>query len=285
MNSYNKTNHRLPSIVGVLNVTPDSFSDGGRYPDVDAALGHAEELALSGATVIDVGAESTRPGASPVSAEDEWERLRHLLPALVTLGNRREVAISVDTRHNQTALRALECGVSWVNAVGGEVDDRVIDQLSRGQGRLVLMHSCGLPADPAVHVSVSEDPVVEVYRWAERIVNRMIQRGLAASQIVIDPGIGFGKTAEQSWEIIRRVQEFTPLGVDLMIGHSRKSFLAVCTDRPPLERDFETHCVSFSLFSLGVGYLRVHDVEGTVRALRVFSRLVQTSTLREGSTI
>lgn len=263
----------LPEIVGILNLTPDSFSDGGLFAQREAAIIRASELFEAGATIVDVGAESTRPSAILISEEAEWERLEPVLEPLVRLAVTTDKIISVDTRHESTALRALECGVRWINAVSGSASTALVEAINRFDARLVVMHHCGLPADPARHITTSSDPVEEVVEWANATITRLSALGLSRERLILDPGIGFGKTAEQSIELLRRIGEIASLGVELLIGHSRKSFMKQFTDLPPHERDLETHCVSFFLCSHEVHYLRVHDVAGTARVLRTYAGL------------
>lgn len=263
----------LPEIVGILNITPDSFSDGGLFAQREAAFTHAAYLLGAGASIVDVGAESTRPAAVLISEEAEWERLKPILGPLVQMAEAVGALISVDTRHESTALRALDCGVRWINAVAGSVSPALVEASHRCDARLVLMHHYGLPADPARHLPLSSDPVNEVMKWAEETRTHLSDLGLSHERLILDPGIGFGKTAEQSIELLRRIGEIASLGTDVLIGHSRKSFMKQFTERPPLERDLETHCVSFFLCSTAVRYLRVHDVAGTARVLRTYAGL------------
>lgn len=263
----------LPEIVGILNITPDSFSDGGLFAAQGGAVSRAEELFDAGATIVDVGAESTRPSAVLISEEAEWERLEPVLEPLTRLAVTANRIISLDTRHESTALRALECGVRWINAVSGSASSTLVEAINRFDARLVVMHHCGLPADPVRHIPLSSDPVEEVATWAKATLAYLSTLGLSRERLILDPGIGFGKTAQQSIELLRRIGEISALGAEVLIGHSRKSFMKQFTDRPPQERDLETHSVSFFLCSSPVHYLRVHDVAGTARVLRTYAGL------------
>lgn len=278
-----RTFHHLTEIVGVVNITPDSFSDGSRFLEHRAATKHARELARAGATVLDLGAESTRPGAAPVGEEEEWARLEPVLatlrdPAAFLVGadgaEGSRPLLSVDTHHAGTARRAIALGADWINDVTGLRDDAMAAAVAEGQVDVVLMHSLTVPPSPGETLPTTEDPVRQLLDWGERRVAELEARGVGRARIVFDPGIGFGKTAEQSVEIVRRADALSGLGVRVMVGHSRKSFLATWYPpgstgaEIPAARDPETVLVSARLAALGVDYLRVHDVAGTARALR-----------------
>jgi dihydropteroate synthase len=269
----NSNIYPLPEIVGILNITPDSFSDGGRFVECEAAIARAAELFDSGASVVDVGAESTRPSAQLITEDTEWERLEPVLAPLVNLARSVNKIISIDTRHESTAFRALDCGVKWINAVSGSASPALIDAIQRYDARLILMHHCGLPADPAQHIPLTRDPVTEVATWVKEKLVEVTALGLPSEKLILDPGIGFGKTAAQSIDLLHGIAELSSLGADLLIGHSRKSFMKLFTDRPAVERDLETHCVSFFLCDSGVRYLRVHEVAGTSRSIRTYAGL------------
>lgn len=266
--------HTLPEIVGILNVTPDSFSDGGHFAAQEAALARAQELFEAGASIVDVGAESTRPSAVLISEEAEWERLEPVLAPLVHLADSTKKLLSIDTRHESTALRALELGVRWINAVAGTASASLIGAIQRHDAHLVLMHHCGLPADPSRHLPVTCDPIKEVTTWARETIAEVSALGLSPERVILDPGIGFGKTAEQSIELLRGIENIASVAPSVLVGHSRKSFIKRFTDLAPHDRDLETHCVSFFLCSSGARYLRVHDVAGTARVLRTYAGLL-----------
>ncbi len=267
-------------LVGILNITPDSFSDGGLYHQPEAAFARALALVEEGAVVVDIGAESTRPGAVPISHEVEWQRLSPVLEKLLMA----PVSISIDTRHPETARKAAALGVAWVNDVSGFASDAMIDAVAGSQCRLVVMHSLSVPADRAL-VMESENVTHDLLEWAHTRMGYLTSRGIERDRIIIDPGIGFGKTLEQNWEIIHHAEAFASLGVDVLIGHSRKSFL---TQQPsplvgegkgggggesplPLSpshmgrediswRDDATLAASRMLVDKQINYLRVHDV-------------------------
>lgn len=251
----------MPStqLVGILNLTPDSFSDGGRYASAEVALEAALCMAKDGAAVIDVGAESTRPDATPLTHEQEWARLESVLPALCNaLAGKAQV--SLDTRHAATARKALAVGVDWINDVSGLTSDEMLEVLASSPCRIVAMHSLTIPADLACTLPHECDAVDAMADFAKAILAKTAVHGIARGRLILDPGVGFGKTAEQSLALLKRVQELEVLGLPLMIGHSRKSFLKPFTQDYLRERDDATLILSGILAHSGVAYLRVHDV-------------------------
>lgn len=244
-------------LVGILNLTPDSFSDGGAYASPDAMRAQAEAMIAAGASVIDVGAESTRPGAAPVSAAEEWRRLEPFMEEVLPHLRDRAV-LSIDTRHAQTAQQALEYGVQWINDVTGFADPYMVRTVADSDAVLVLMHSLGVPANPQNTLSEGTDSVAVLLEFARARMQVLENAGIARERLIFDPGLGFGKTADQSLELVRRMRELRVLGVPLLAGHSRKSFLRLLGE----DRDVATFAVSRMLKDAGVEYLRVHDVSG-----------------------
>lgn len=238
-------------LVGILNLTPDSFSDGGEsFSPIDAVKTVCRHME-AGAEVLDIGAESTRPGATPIDSEEEWARLAPMLTVLPLGG---DVQFSVDTRHPETAERALDLGVDWINDVSGFSNPDMLAVVRDADCQLVVMHSLSVPADKNIVLPESVDPVQEVLHFARSRLKRLQNAGIDRDRIIFDPGIGFGKTVKQSRALIDRISEFHVLGVPLLVGHSRKSFLGEG------DRDAATLAVSRQLIAAGVDYLRVHDV-------------------------
>lgn len=258
-------------IMGIVNVTPDSFSDGGLYSDAKAAIAHMQRLVAAGAEILDIGAESTRPGAVALSSDEEWARLAPVLE----LAKKQfpDAIISIDTRHAATAAKAIAAGADWINDVADAADPDMLDVVAAAPCRYVLMHSLSVPADPKLVLPAGVDATAVVADWAKQRLQQLSDKGIDAKRVVLDPGIGFGKTAEQSWNLLRGVPQLMQLGVDLLIGHSRKSFFKALGEREPAERDVETQMVSAWLAAQGVPYLRVHDVAGTKRAIGVGKQL------------
>ena len=264
-----------PTLMGVLNVTPDSFSDGGRFMAPEVALGHARRLVDEGAGIIDVGAESTRPDGADVAPTSEWARvepvlkgLRELQEELRPLGPRGPFQISIDSRNPSTVRSALEIGVDVVNDVTGFRDPEMLELAKDTDVPLVFMHSLSIPVVQGESIPRHRDAVEFLIAWAQERLEEFERRGIARHRLLFDPGIGFGKTVRQNWHILERVERLHDLGVPLLVGHSRKSFLEAVTDKPSAERDAETLAVSQGLATKGVEILRVHDVKGHAMLFR-----------------
>lgn len=252
-----------PAIMGILNITPDSFSGDGIA--VSEALARARRLMEEGADILDIGAESTRPGAIPLLPEQEWARLEPALLAMVDQPWRQHVRISIDTRHASTATRVLDLGIDIINDVGALGDAAMAEALEEHECDVVVMHALTLPADPEITLPQGSDVVKEIVKWKASVTHLAESRGIAAHRLIYDPGIGFGKTAEQSLALIQRAAELKASGGRWLFGHSRKSFMKLMTDVPAGARDELTRSFSLQLAQAGVDYLRVHDVAGHVR--------------------
>jgi len=250
-----------PLVMGILNVTPDSFSDGGRFLDPAAAIAHAGAMAEQGADIIDIGAESTRPygGAKPVSAEDERARLAPVLPAVVKLG----LPVSVDTIKAETAAWALDQGAAIVNDVWGLQRDPDMAKLVAARNVPVIVMHNREAADEKL------DIIAEVVAFFARSLDIAARAGIAHDKIVLDPGIGFGKTAGQSIACIARLAEFKRFGLPLLVGASRKRFINAVTPAPPDERIGGSISAHLMAVENGAAIVRVHDVAEIVQALRV----------------
>jgi dihydropteroate synthase len=256
--------------MGVLNVTPDSFSDGGEYLDPAAAIAAGHAMAAAGADIIDVGGESTRPRSQPISPDIEQARILPVIRGLAVAGLR----VSVDTRHATTMAAALDAGAAIVNDVSALRHDPKAAPLVAARGcPVVLMHMRGNPADMYAEAHYG-DVVADVRReLAERIAGAE-RAGVVPGQIAIDPGIGFAKRPGQSVELLRRLRELAPLGCPILVGVSRKSFMAGITgEADPRHR--LPGSLAAGLFALlqGAAILRVHDVAETVQALRIWQAL------------
>lgn len=252
-----------PVVMGVVNVTPDSFSDGGRYLDPGDAAARARRLVEEGADVLDVGAESTRPGAEPVSDEEEWRRLEPALERITEL----PVPVSVDTRRETTARRALEAGAAIVNDVSGLSSDPGLAELAADSGAgLVLMHMRGTPRDMQDDTEYDDLPG-EVLKALRRSVRRARSAGCSRDQLVVDPGIGFGKSARGSLRLLARAGTFTRAGGPVMVGPSRKSFIGETLGLALDERVAATASACVVALERGARLFRVHDVKEVRRAL------------------
>lgn len=253
--------------MGVLNVTPDSFSDGGLALDPARALDRALVMEAEGADLIDIGAESTRPGAVALGAAEEWARLR---PVLKTLPHRLRVPVSIDTYKADIARRALDTGVAIVNDISGLGYDAGLGALVASRGAaLVLMHTRGRPGDMYRQADY-DDVTADVARELLRAVERAIGHGVAWDRIVVDPGLGFAKRAEHSLRALARLSQLTALGRPLLIGPSRKSFLTAGTGpRAAPERDWGTAAAATAAVLAGAHIVRVHRVAEMLQVVRV----------------
>lgn len=259
-----------PVVVGILNVTPDSFSDGGQYLEPDAALRHADSLLEAGADMLDLGAESTRPGRpQPVPAAEEWSRLGPVLCGLVQ--RYPEVPLSVDTVKPETAKLALQAGAWAVNDVSGlRLDPGVADVCARYGAGLILMHSRGTFSELATYDHADyEDVVVDTLEELERSVDCATSRGVDRERLIVDPGLGFSKRPEQNYEILSRLRAFAALGLPVMIGPSRKRFLGTVTGTEVNDRDVATAAACTAAYMEGVDLFRVHAVRPVREALEV----------------
>ncbi|MHB8351560.1 MAG: dihydropteroate synthase [Thermoplasmata archaeon] len=253
-------------LLGIVNITPDSFSDGGRFLDPERAVAHALRLVHEGAEMVDLGAESTRPGALEVSPEAEWRRLGPVLGPLAAV---MPVPISVDTRHHEVARRALEAGADLVNDVGGLRDPEMRRLLARTGAPALLMHMRGEPATMQDRTEYT-DVVGEVYDGLARAVAQAAADGIDPDRLMIDPGLGFGKSASQSLELLGHAGEFRALGRPVVVGASRKSFLGRALGGAAVTERVEAGIAAALLAaSARVAYVRTHDVAPTARALRL----------------
>lgn len=252
-----------PVVMGVVNVTPDSFSDGGRYLAPEDAGRRARSLVEAGADLLDLGAESTRPGAEPVSAEEEWRRLAPALERAVEL----PVPVSVDTRTYPVARRALEAGAAALNDVSGlEGDPRLAELAADSGAGLVLMHMRGTPRTMQRDTEY-EDLIGEVVRFLRSAADRARAAGCRPEQLVVDPGIGFGKSARGSLRLVARAGEFRKAGAPVMVGPSRKSFIGETLGLAVDERVEATAAACVVALERGARLFRVHDVRPVRRAL------------------
>jgi dihydropteroate synthase len=271
---------RMYTIMGVVNVTPDSFSDGGVFDDDVAAIAHARRLISEGAAIVDVGGESTRPGAGPVPAAEELERVLPVVEGVAGLGL--PAQISIDTMKLEVAEAALDAGASYVNDVTAFRHDPELAGLVADRGvDCCLMHMLGEPR------TMQDDPrygdvVDDVKAFLEQRMAAAVAAGVKEERIQLDPGIGFGKTLQHNLELLRRLDELTALGRPIVIGTSRKSFLGRLTGRDVTERVPATVATNVIAFERGARVFRVHDVAATADALTVaaatFARWPQTPT-------
>lgn len=275
--------HRLEgsALVGILNVTPDSFSDGGKFITVSSALAQAEKLVREGAEVLDIGAESTRPGATPVLPETEWRLLNPVLTALKEQCKQWvfKPKISIDTRHSIVAEKAMQLGIDWINDVSGFVDPNMRALAAGTSLKCVVMHNLGVPAQKNVVLASHPNICEQILDWTEQRFDELFDAGVDANQLIFDIGIGFGKTSQQSIFLLKNIKQFRRLNCPILVGHSRKSFLNLITEKPFSDRDFETAMVSYQLAAQGVNYLRVHNVGLNSEAIAMATQLISKDEL------
>lgn len=257
-------------IMGILNVTPDSFSDGGKWNDMDRALRHVEEMIREGADVIDVGGESTRPGHQKISDEEETQRVA---PVIEALKKRFDVPVSVDTYKSPVAAAAIEAGVDLLNDIWGfRYDSKMAALAAASQVACCLMHN----KDEAVYRDFMKDMMEETLECA-RIA---LQAGVAKDRILLDPGIGFGKTYEMNLEALRRLDEFCSLGYPVLLGTSRKSVIGLTLDLPADQRLEGTLVTTVLAVQTGCAFVRVHDIRENRRAIQMMEA-IQGKQIRE----
>lgn len=266
-----------PLVMGVLNVTPDSFSDGGRYAATDAAVAHGLRLVADGADLVDIGGESTRPGATRPLVSEELDRVVPVIRELVDAG----AVVSVDTMRSEVAAAAVAAGARVVNDVsGGLADPRVLDVVADSAATYVAMH-WRAHADRMVDLATYDEPggvVAAVRRELGQRVEAVLAAGVPADRLVLDPGLGFAKRGAHNWELLRHLADVAVLGLPLLVGASRKSFLGDLladdgTSRPVADREVAGHALSVLVAGQGAWGVRVHDVRGTRDALAVWERL------------
>lgn len=253
--------------MGILNVTPDSFSDGGQFFDVEAAVAQGARMARDGAQIVDVGGESTRPGAEPVSAEEE---LRRVLPVIKQLREKVDVFISIDTSKAEVAKRALDAGARMVNDVtGGTADADMLPLIAARKAALVVMHMQGTPKTMQVAPHY-DDVVTEVGNFFRQQYDRALECGIDSMAIAFDPGIGFGKTLEHNLELLGNLERLRVHNRPLVVGVSRKAFLGkLVGSKEKSDRVIPTAALTAMLRPRGADVFRVHDVKENVQALRV----------------
>ena len=254
--------HQPPLWMGIVNVTPDSFSDGGAFFAPDKVMDHVESLVAAGAHIVDLGAESTRPGAHPLTALEEWARLEPLLPTLLDRYRMDPLRprFSLDTYHPEVAERGLELGIDIINDVSGLSTPGMVDLARSSRADFVAMHHLSVPASKSERLPRDCDPVEVVESWLLQKLEVWDRLGLDLERILFDPGAGFGKTALQSLALLQHAARFRRHGLRVLVGHSRKSFLRNLSSQNLTERDRATLGASLHLCTQGVDVIRIHDV-------------------------
>lgn len=269
-------------IMGILNVTPDSFSDGGLFNNVDTATKHAESMIKDGANIIDVGGESTRPGAQPVSIEEEISRVVPVITAIRKQFNDKFL-ISIDTNKSQVAQAALDVGADIINSLGGFMFDKeLISVAKKHKCPVVIYHIKGEPRTMQQGEIIYKDVINDITEFFNKQINLGLQNGLKKEQFILDPGIGFGKTVEQNIEVIKRLSEFKKLSLPILVGVSRKSHLGIILKEalklgeiPSLKERIEAALAETAIAVLnGANIIRTHDVLTTKKFLAVIDMLI-----------
>ena len=256
-----------PAVMGIVNVTPDSFSDGGRFFEPGQAVEHGLRLVEEGAAILDIGGESTRPFSEGVSVEEE---LRRIEPVVASLARQTDVPISIDTSKAEVAKAAIDAGAEIINDVTGLQGDPAMLQVALDtEAAVCVMHMQGSPRTMQAEPEY-EDVVTEVLDYLDARCNALEAAGIDRARIAVDPGIGFGKTVEHNLDLLRNVKQFHKLGQPILIGVSRKGFIGRMLGDMDLERESGTVAISLAMAAAGVQVLRVHNVGDNVRALKVF---------------
>ncbi|MCB2184131.1 MAG: dihydropteroate synthase [Desulfobulbaceae bacterium] len=254
-------------VMGILNVTPDSFSDGGMFNREDAFLTQVEQMVAAGVDILDIGGESTRPFAEAVSLQDELDRV---LPAIQSIRKRYQTPISIDTTKAEVARQAIRAGADIINDISGlKQDAEMVSVAVEYDVPVIIMHMQGTPRDMQVNPTY-DDVIVDICSGLSERIDWAEQHGLSRKKIIIDPGIGFGKTVAHNLTIIKNLEKFSSLGCPILMGHSRKSFIGkiLALDNPQ-ERDEATAVISALCACKGASILRVHDVIRTVQAVKI----------------
>jgi dihydropteroate synthase len=280
-----------PKIVGILNLTPDSFSDGGKYFNEETALFHLAEMMMSGVDIVDIGAESTRPNAQILNAQEEISRLENILPKLISAVknfnkiHHKNIQTSIDSYHLETIIFAHKIGVEIINDVSGLIDEKIIDYIAQNNLTAILMHNLAIHSNPDLIVNRDLNVVDEIINWGQQKIAYLTSKKIQKSQLIFDPGIGFAKNSTQSIRILKNINALRVLNLPIYVGHSKKSFLdainipsqpnldrtakTLILSQPNLDRTAKTLILSQYLAQKNVDYLRVHDVKENIEAIDV----------------
>ena len=263
--------NKIPNIMGVLNLTPDSFSDGGKFNKKKKGISHANNLFKSGADIIDVGGESTRPGSKPVSKKEEWDRIKEILKDV-----NKKIPLSLDTRKSEIMNRGIQLGVKLINDVSGlSYDSKTVDVLKKNKTPFVIQHSQDTPEKMQNNPKYKNE-LLDIYDFFEQKIKFLRFMGIKHNNIMIDPGIGFGKNLKHNMNLIRSVSIFHTLGFPILLGLSRKRFIKdLCGKNDSKERLGGTVASSMYAIMQGVQVLRIHDVNELRQSIKVFKELIK----------
>ena len=261
---------KIPNILGVLNLTPDSFSDGGKFNTKNKGINHAIKLYKEGADLIDVGGESTRPGSKEVNKEDEWNRINDILKSIV-----KKIPISLDTRKSEIMKNGIKVGVKLINDVSGlSFDPETINILKKYKIPFVIQHTLGTPENMQKNPKYKNE-LLDIYDFFEEKIKLLKSKGIKHNNIILDPGIGFGKKLKHNMNLIRRVSIFHSLGFPILVGNSRKRFIKdISKKNDSYTRIGGTISSSLYLMMQGVQILRIHDVNEVMQAIKVFKEII-----------
>ena len=261
---------KVPNILGVLNLTPDSFSDGGKFNTKKKGINHAIKLYKEGADLIDVGGESTRPGSKEVNKEDEWNRINDILKSIV-----KKIPISLDTRKSEIMKNGIKVGVKLINDVSGlSFDPETINILKNYKIPFVIQHTLGTPENMQKNPKYKNE-LLDIYDFFEEKIKLLRSKGIKHNNIILDPGIGFGKKLKHNMNLIRRVSIFHSLGFPILVGNSRKRFIKdISKKNDSYTRIGGTISSSLYLMMQGVQILRIHDVNEVMQAIKVFKEII-----------
>jgi dihydropteroate synthase len=264
-------NFSSPKIVGILNITPDSFSDGGKYYSKNEAVNHALRMLEEGADIIDIGGESTRPGSESISDEDELKRTIPVIKELISLRN--NIIISIDTTKSKVAEQALDCGASIINDISGlTFDAKMISVAQKFKAAIVIMHIKGNPKTMQENPHYA-DVVKEVYTFLKEQSKYAAENGI--SKIIIDPGIGFGKRIEDNFTLVNKLNEFESIGYPIMIGLSRKSFIGKTLNMDVFDRDIPTVIMEAISVLKSARLIRTHNVKYCTQMVKLVNKIIQ----------
>ena len=262
---------KIPNILGVLNLTPDSFSDGGKFNTQKKGVSHAINLLNSGANLIDIGGESTRPGSKMIKENSEWQRINKILRSLL----KKKIPISLDTRKSKIMSRGINLGVKLINDVSGlDFDSETLNVLKKYKIPFVIQHSQGVPENMQKNPNY-ENELLDIYDFFEKKIKLLRSKGIKHDKIILDPGIGFGKNLKHNMSLIRNISIFHSFGFPILVGNSRKRFIKELSGKNDSElRNGGTIASSIYLMMQGVQILRIHDVNETIQGLKIFKNII-----------
>ena len=262
---------KIPNIMGVLNLTPDSFSDGGKFNSKKKGINQAINLIKSGANLIDVGGESTRPGSKVIKENLEWQRINKILKSLI----KKKIPISLDTRKSQIMSKGINLGVKLINDVSGlEFDTETLHVLKKYKVPFVIQHSQGTPENMQKNPRYKNE-LLDIYDFFEKKIKLLRSKGIKHDKIILDPGIGFGKNLKHNMSLIRNISVFHSLGFPILVGNSRKRFIKELSGKNDSKlRNGGTIASSIYLMMQGVQILRIHDVNETIQGLKIFKNII-----------